>query len=427
METEEIKQSNTENDTRKSPRRERPASPWRYTPPVEEKKTREKKGSKTPLTYEKMVLQAIQDNKSRKGTDIRTITAYITANYKVSDNCAKHASRAAKKLVEEGTLKAPTNRRYSLVSAPGTPKKKTSKPSTRGKAAVKKAKKISENGDDEPKTKRSTKKDAPEEIEEKKQDKKSRKTVAKGTRKKSTEKDEPKTKRSTRKSAKKSDEEEMDVEKPEKKPRNAAKTTRSKKPSAEKSSRKKATKTEAAKEARPKRGEKKTAERVEEAEKAPVVQERPRLPRQQSSVLEVAQPIQRPQVDTKLEIVFCFDTTGSMYEILDNVRDKIGEIVGTLFKDIKGIRIGVIAFGDYTQTKEEPYVIQIRDFSTDIDEIVSFVYGVEQTYGGDWEEAYEYALKKARTKMGWTDDYSRALVMIGKNGKGRRERRENRN
>lgn len=40
-----------------------------------------------------------------------------------------------------------------------------------------------------------------------------------------------------------------------------------------------------------------------------------------------------------------------MFESLDNVREKIGDIVGNLFKDIKGIRIGVIAFGDYTQVR----------------------------------------------------------------------------
>jgi len=73
----------------------------------------------------------------------------------------------------------------------------------------------------------------------------------------------------------------------------------------------------------------------------------------------------------------------------------------------------VIAHGDYEQEKPEPYVIQFLNFTNNIDDIVPFVLGVERTYGGDWEEAYEFALQTARTKFSWTSGYTKALVMIG--------------
>jgi hypothetical protein len=68
--------------------------------------------------------------------------------------------------------------------------------------------------------------------------------------------------------------------------------------------------------------------------------------------------------------------------------------VTRLLFDVRGIRIGIIAFGDYPQIKEEPYVIQVKDFSTEVDELVAFVLGVDRTFGGDWEEAYELALRQ---------------------------------
>lgn len=62
-----------------------------------------------------------------------------------------------------------------------------------------------------------------------------------------------------------------------------------------------------------------------------------------------------------------------------------------------------MAVADYDQSKPEPYVTKIKDFSISTDEISAFVFGVEPTYGDDWEEAYELALQEARTKMSWTD------------------------
>jgi len=141
---------------------------------------------------------------------------------------------------------------------------------------------------------------------------------------------------------------------------------------------------------------------------------KPTLRREPTTTIETASTsLKNPLPEVQLEMIFCFDTTGSMYEWLENVREKIGEIVTRLLSDVRGIRIGIIAFGDYAQIKEEPYVIQIKDFSTNVDEIVSFVFNVDKTFGGDWEEAYELALRQARTEFSWTEGFSRALVMIG--------------
>lgn len=44
-----------------------------------------------------------------------------------------------------------------------------------------------------------------------------------------------------------------------------------------------------------------------------------------------------------IDVVFSFDTTGSMYPCLSQVRSTISETVERLFKDIPDIRIGIVA------------------------------------------------------------------------------------
>ena len=56
-------------------------------------------------------------------------------------------------------------------------------------------------------------------------------------------------------------------------------------------------------------------------------------------------------IDNAIEVVFSFDTTGSMYPCLTQVRRKIKGTVTRLMKEIPGMRIGIIAHGDYCDAR----------------------------------------------------------------------------
>jgi hypothetical protein len=116
-------------------------------------------------------------------------------------------------------------------------------------------------------------------------------------------------------------------------------------------------------------------------------------------------------INNRVEIVFSFDTTGSMYPCLAQVRKKVGATVSRLMKEIPGIRIGVIAHGDYCD-EGSTYVTKSLDLTDDKDAIVRFVERVEATGGGDAPECYELVLHQAR-KLSWTEGYTKALVLIG--------------
>lgn len=111
------------------------------------------------------------------------------------------------------------------------------------------------------------------------------------------------------------------------------------------------------------------------------------------------------------DILISFDTTGSMYPCLSQVRKNVAQLVKRLFKDIPEVRIGIIAHGDYCDEKST-YITKMLDFTTDAEKLVHFITNVKQTGGGDWEECYEFVLNQARSAS-WSAGTSKSFIMIG--------------
>lgn len=113
-----------------------------------------------------------------------------------------------------------------------------------------------------------------------------------------------------------------------------------------------------------------------------------------------------------IEIVFTFDTTGSMYPVLSQVRQKAAQSVQRLFKQIPNLRVGIIAHGDYCD-EGRTYVTKHQQLTTDVDNIVKFINTVGATGGGDFPECYELVLQEIADQMDWTEGSKRAVAMIG--------------
>jgi hypothetical protein len=113
-----------------------------------------------------------------------------------------------------------------------------------------------------------------------------------------------------------------------------------------------------------------------------------------------------------IDVVLTFDTTGSMYPCLTQVRRSLVETVKQLFKDIPNLRIAVIAHGDYCDSRTS-YVTMFLDFSTNMNEIIKFIQNVGKTGGGDSPECYEKVLRQARTELSWKSGRNKVIVMTG--------------
>jgi hypothetical protein len=110
-----------------------------------------------------------------------------------------------------------------------------------------------------------------------------------------------------------------------------------------------------------------------------------------------------------IDVVISFDTTGSMYPCLTQVRRNINDTVRRLHDDIPNLRVGIIAHGDYC---DGPRAITKLDLTADIGAICRFVSTVQSTGGGDAPECYELALHEARS-FSWSAGKNKALVLIG--------------
>lgn len=111
-----------------------------------------------------------------------------------------------------------------------------------------------------------------------------------------------------------------------------------------------------------------------------------------------------------IDVLFSFDTTGSMYPCLTQVRRYVEETVKLLFAEIPDIRVAVVTHGDYCDGKN---FMTTLDFTTDQAALCRFVKSAPATYGGDAPEAYEAVLNKARSLSWAPSGRKRAMVLIG--------------
>jgi hypothetical protein len=108
------------------------------------------------------------------------------------------------------------------------------------------------------------------------------------------------------------------------------------------------------------------------------------------------------------DVLITFDTTGSMYPCLHEVKQRVEAMVERLFLRVPGLRIGVITHGDYC----DPFPFWTKlPFTQNQATIASFIHNAPKTGGGDTPEAYEYVLDMAK-EMDWQAD-NRVIVMIG--------------
>lgn len=110
----------------------------------------------------------------------------------------------------------------------------------------------------------------------------------------------------------------------------------------------------------------------------------------------------------KVDVVFSFDTTGSMSSVIESVRQNLKTTVDRLFHDVEGIRIGIIVHGDYC---DFPKMMWVLEPTKDQELIKEFIMDSPNTSGGDYDECYELVLHAAN-HMQWKAEV-RVLVVIG--------------
>lgn len=89
---------------------------------------------------------------------------------------------------------------------------------------------------------------------------------------------------------------------------------------------------------------------------------------------------QLKETASELDIVFCIDTTGSMWDEIDLVKSNLLGFIDILVENKVNFRLAGISFGD-----EVPYR-GLKPFTSDAADFAAWVAGLEATGGGDWPE-----------------------------------------
>lgn len=110
-----------------------------------------------------------------------------------------------------------------------------------------------------------------------------------------------------------------------------------------------------------------------------------------------------------LDLVISFDTTGSMRHCIGDVRSRVTQFCEKVFKEIKDLKIGIVAHGDYCDGKDWYRQVDLTD---DQNMIRGFIQTAPNTGGGDSPEAYEMVLKKVQ-EMKWRKKSQKILILIG--------------
>jgi len=130
------------------------------------------------------------------------------------------------------------------------------------------------------------------------------------------------------------------------------------------------------------------------------------------SILAQPKPGQeREKRITGLDVVFIIDTTGSMYQYLEKVRQELAHLANKVYKCAPDVQIGVIAYGDYCDANST-YVTKTLGLTGDFLKVEKFVNHVERTGGGDAPEAVEEALYEAN-RLRWRAGSQRVIILVG--------------
>ena len=110
-----------------------------------------------------------------------------------------------------------------------------------------------------------------------------------------------------------------------------------------------------------------------------------------------------------LDVALVIDTTDSMQFVIDDVKQKLSQLVGSLQRMVPTSRVGVVVYRD----KGDDYVVKWSDLSFHTQKLQEFLSHISAGGGGDWEEAVKEALESAVNDLKWRKQARRIIILVG--------------
>ncbi len=112
-----------------------------------------------------------------------------------------------------------------------------------------------------------------------------------------------------------------------------------------------------------------------------------------------------------LDVAFVVDTTGSMSEEIDRIRETIDEVAGRIaaLPQQPALRLGLVLFRD----QGDEYVTKVKNFTPNVQTFQGYLQYVAANGGGDGPEDVCAALDAAVDQLDWTRAGLRAAFLVG--------------
>jgi len=121
---------------------------------------------------------------------------------------------------------------------------------------------------------------------------------------------------------------------------------------------------------------------------------------------------QRPEPSNAVDLMFVVDTTGSMQDEIDFLREELKDVINRARKGAGQLDIEVSV--NFYRDRHDDYVIKPYPFTADIDEAVRRIAREKAEGGGDYPEAVEQALTNAVSGHEWRRSArTRLLFLVG--------------
>ncbi|MEA2678822.1 MAG: hypothetical protein QOK03_544 [Candidatus Binataceae bacterium] len=108
-----------------------------------------------------------------------------------------------------------------------------------------------------------------------------------------------------------------------------------------------------------------------------------------------------------LDLVLVIDGTGSMKLIIDEVKNRMKQLVLSIHRLVPGARIGITVFGG----RGEP--IQTEPLTISPDRLIAFLNRMVAHDGGEWQEDTLGAVRTAVDQAGWRPAAHKVIILVG--------------
>jgi hypothetical protein len=121
-----------------------------------------------------------------------------------------------------------------------------------------------------------------------------------------------------------------------------------------------------------------------------------------------------------LDVALVVDATGSMQNVIDEMKRRLVDLTTTMQRLVPTARIGAIAFRDRADDKvataprkSEDFLVRWTDLTFNGKKVQTFLGSIVAEGGGDYEEAVKDGLDAAMRQLKWRADAKKVIILVG--------------